>query len=418
MIHWLLENMGLLLLAVVIAVVVWIAAAWDRDPIEEMEFGQPIPVQVENLPPDTHILDGWQQEVRVRLRAPRSVMDELRLSDIKAVIDLSPDLEPLEPGVLDVPVRVTLDADPVTLLEVEPEYVRVELDEIRERMAPISVEVRGEPGLGYYRADDPTVVSDTVRILGPASLVDQVNRAAGSVSVRGARETVEDQVALIPVDINGNRVSGVAVEPESVLVSVPVRPLPNVKEMSVTLTQLGQPAEGYHVTDVSIDPPVVRVLGPVSILAGLPGFLTTVPISIGGRSEVVVERLALELPAGLSMFDPEEPAVQATIEIEPFFDSEAVTRTLTYQGLRPGLMPIASPEVVEVILSGPRPRLSSLLPEDVRVIIDLSNMRLGGEAQVEPVVVAPEGITVESIIPSVVQVQMVREPTPTPQPQE
>jgi hypothetical protein len=116
------------------------------------------------------------------------------------------------------------------------------------------------------------------------------------------------------------------------------------------------------------------------------------------------------------MFDPEEPAVQATIEIEPFFDSETVTRTLTYQGLRPGLMPIASPEVVEVILSGPRPRLSSLLPEDVRVIIDLSDMRLGDEAQVEPVVVAPEGITVESIIPSVVQVQMVREPTPTPQP--
>ena len=418
MIRWLLENMGLMLLALVIAVVVWIAAAWDRDPIEELEFGQPIPVQVENLPPGTYIMDGWQQEVRVRLRAPQSVMDELRSNDIKAVIDLSPDMEPLAPGVLDVPVQVTLKADPATLLEVEPEYVRVELEEIWERTAPISVEVRGEPDLGYYRAEDPTVVSDTVRIRGPASLVDQVNRAAGSVSVRGARETVEDQVALSPVDINGIRVSGVAVEPTSVFVSVPIKPLPNVKEMSVTLMQLGQPAEGYHVTNVRIDPPVVRVLGPVFILDDLPGFLTTVPISIEGRSEEVVERLALELPAGISMFDPGEPAVQATIEIEPFFDSETVTRTLTYQGLRPGLMPIASPEVVEVILSVPRPRLSSLLPEDVRVIIDLSDMRLGDEAQMEPVVVAPEGITVESIIPSVVQVRMVREPTPTPQPQE
>jgi hypothetical protein len=52
----------------------------------------------------------------------------------------------------------------------------------------------------------------------------------------------------------------------------------------------------------------------------------------------------------------------------------------------------------------------------VRVVIDLSDMFLRDEAQVEPVVVAPEGITVESIIPSVVQVQMVREATPTPQP--
>ena len=66
-----------MLLALVIAVVVWIAAAWDRDPIEEVEYGQPIPVQVDNLPPGTHIMDGWQQDVRVRLRAPRSVLDDL-----------------------------------------------------------------------------------------------------------------------------------------------------------------------------------------------------------------------------------------------------------------------------------------------------------------------------------------------------
>jgi YbbR domain-containing protein len=418
MIRWLLQNLGLMLLALVIAVVVWIAAAWQRDPIYEDEFDAPIPVQVKNLPSGTHLVDGWQQDVRVRLRAPRSVWDRLRARDINGAVDLSPNLDPLEPGEYDVPVKVTLSAEPAILLAVEPEYIRIELESIREREVPVTVEVRGEPALGYYRSEGPVVVSDTVKIRGPASLVDQVSHAAGNVSVREARDTVENEVALNPVDASGNRVNGVELEPERVAVSVPVTPLPNVKEMSVTLMQLGQPGEGYHVTDVRIDPPVVRVLGPVFILNDLPGFLTTVPISIEGRTEDVVERLALELPAGVSMFDPKEPAVQATIEIEPFFDSVTVTRTLTYQGLQPGLMPVASPEVVEVILSGPRPRLSALLPEDVRVVLDLSGMGLRDEAQVEPVVVAPEGITVESIIPSVIQVQIAREPTPTPQPQE
>jgi hypothetical protein len=144
--------------------------------------------------------------------------------------------------------------------------------------------------------------------------------------------------------------------------------------------------------------------------------LTTEPISIEGRTEDVVERLLLELPPGVSMFDPPEPVVQVTIEIDPFYDSVTVTRTLTFQGLSNGLTAVASPKDVEVILSGPRPRLSSLLPEDVRVVLDLSDLRLGDEEQLEPLVVAPEGIRVESIIPSVIQIRIERKPAPTPQP--
>jgi YbbR domain-containing protein len=415
MIRWLLENVGLMLLALIIAVVVWIAAEWDRDPIQEGLYDQPIPVRVENRPSGTFLAEGWQQEVQVHIRAPRSVWDRLTVSDFDAVLNLSPHLTPLEPGSYWVPVEVSTDQEPVQLLEVEPKLIKVELEAIGERTVPVDIQVRGEPDLGY-QADAPVVVTDTVRVRGPVSLVDQVVHATASVSLRGARVTVEESVTLSPVDAEGKRINGVTLSPEQVQVSVPVEPLPNVKEMSVTWTQVGQPAEGYHITNVGIDPPVVRVRGPVFVLRELPGFLTTEPISIEGRTEDVVERLLLELPPGVSMFDPPEPVVQVTIEIDPFYDSVTVTRTLTFQGLSNGLTAVASPKDVEVILSGPRPRLSSLLPEDVRVVLDLSDLRLGDEEQLEPLVVAPEGIRVESIIPSVIQIRIERKPAPTPQP--
>lgn len=417
MIRWLLENVGLMLLAVIIAVVVWIAQEWERDPILENVYDQKIPVEVENRPYGTDLVDGWEQDVTVRLRAPNSVWNRLTPGDIKAFLDVSPNQSPLEPGEYWVEVQVSVDLDPAILLEVEPKFLKIELEPIRSVTVPIFVEVQGEPDLGY-EAQAPIVVSDTVKVQGLASQVDQVAEAVTRISLRGLRETWEGLApALIPVDAQGNRVNGVTMEPSQIQVSVPIRPLPNVKEMSVTWTQVGQPAAGYHVTNVGIEPPVVRVRGPVFILNELPGFLTTVPISIEGRTESVVERLSLELPAGVSMFDPKEPAVQVTIQIEPFFDSVAVTRTLTFQGLRPGLAADASPKAVEVILFGPRPRLSGLLPEDVRVIIDLSDLGFGDEQQLEPVVVAPEEITVESILPSVVQVRVVRAPTPTPTPE-
>ena len=57
MIRWLLENVGLMLLALMIAAVVWIAAEWDRDPIQEGVYDQPIPVRVENRPPGTFLAE-------------------------------------------------------------------------------------------------------------------------------------------------------------------------------------------------------------------------------------------------------------------------------------------------------------------------------------------------------------------------
>ena len=98
MIRWLLGNLGLVLLALIVAVVVWVAAEWDDDPILEDEFDQPIPVKVINQPPGTYLVDGWQQDVSVRLQAPQSVWEQLEPGQFTAILDLSPDMSPLEPG--------------------------------------------------------------------------------------------------------------------------------------------------------------------------------------------------------------------------------------------------------------------------------------------------------------------------------
>lgn len=418
MIRWLVENVGLMLLALIIAVAVWIAAEWDRDPIVNGEFDQPVPLRAINQPADTHLVEGWQQEVRVRrLRAPQSAWDQLGPQHFEAVINLSPKPLPLEPGTYSVPVDVSIvGLEQATILEIEPEWVEVTLEAMRERLVPVIVEVRGEPDLGY-QADEPIVVSDTVKARGPASQADQVVQAVTSISLQGVRDSVEEKAAVLtPVDIEGKRVDDVVLEPDRVQVRVPVKQQSKFKQMTVRPEILGQPNPDYYIDEVRINPSTVMVLASSSsIFDDLPGFLTTVPISIEGRTEDVVERLPLELPPGVAIVNPSEPAVQVTIGIEPFLDSVTVTRTVTFQGLQPGLMANASPQVVEMILSGPRPRLSALLSEDVRVILDLSNLQLGDQEQLKPVVVQPEGITVDSIIPAVIQVEIMRELIATPE---
>ncbi len=180
MIRWLIENVGLMLLALLFAVVTWVVAQWDNDPILVKEFDQPISVEIKNRPREIHLVNGWQQEVHVRLRAAESVWEQLSPEPFEAFLNLSPAQGPLGPGVYEVPVDVSTALESVDILGVDPTWIEIELEAIREVTVSIEVAVKGEPELGY-RADKPEVISDTVKVRGPASYVNRAKQVAATV---------------------------------------------------------------------------------------------------------------------------------------------------------------------------------------------------------------------------------------------
>jgi YbbR domain-containing protein len=93
---------------------------------------------------------------------------------------------------------------------------------------------------------------------------------------------------------------------------------------------------------------------------------------------------------------------------------------LTWQGLSPEFAAKASPDAVDVILSGPLPRLDTLKRSEVQVIIDVYGLTPGVH-KITPTVIVPEGIKVESVLPDIVEVQIAAKglpPTTTPPPSE
>ncbi len=82
---------------------------------------------------------------------------------------------------------------------------------------------------------------------------------------------------------------------------------------------------------------------------------------------------------------------------------------------------LPSPPTVDVILSGPLLTLDALKPEDVRVVLNLVGLGRGTH-QVEPgVVVLPDNVTAETLLPSTIEVVITgstprQTPTPTSKP--
>ena len=186
-VRWIISNLSTLLLAAVLAVVVWISAVTAANPIVEQT--RPVPLEIPGLDPDMLVVGNVPTQVRVTLEAPRSVMDSMSASEnaVQAWVDVSG----LEPGTHDLEVEVQVNESfrPVRIGEVVPDIVSVALEPLLTRTYPVDLEVTGEPAAGYQKGT-PSYEPSSVIISGAASLVTQVEEVQVSLDISGAIETI------------------------------------------------------------------------------------------------------------------------------------------------------------------------------------------------------------------------------------
>ncbi len=98
-----LSDVGTLLLSLVLALVIWLIAVNQENPLIKEQFAEAIPVTIvglgEGLQP---VQDLSKESVTLELRAPRTSWESMKIDDFRAVLDLTG----LGPGEHDVAVKV------------------------------------------------------------------------------------------------------------------------------------------------------------------------------------------------------------------------------------------------------------------------------------------------------------------------
>ncbi len=389
------SNIPTLLFAVALAVVIWAAAIRQADPVESRIIE--IPVEIVGKPADAIVIGRTPDSVFITIEGAVSALDQISPADFSAVIDLSD----IPYGESEIEIIVSGGSEQIEIQNQFPESTTLRLDQIVTREIPVSLQIRGEVARGH-RIGEVVVEPDVIQVTGPAERVNQLSESRVTVFVDDDREDIIEQRQPTFFDVDGNVASvvGLTVVPSEVEVVLPIVQMAGFAEKPITVRWDGEPASGYRLMDVTVDPVSVQVTGLPALLEGLR--VQTDAIDITGLNETQTLSTGLKLPEGISMIDVQP--VFVTVVIEPIFSSDIVQRPVELRALEEGFEAIVDPEEVRVFLYGPLPILDTMTEEDVRVTVDLFGL-ITGTHVLEPFVsLVVEGIEVRSTQPPAVTV--------------
>lgn len=398
MLRSLISNASSVLIALVFALVVWVVATNEENPTREGLFQDSIPITFENRGENLTVLEPSRLTARLRIRTQEDVWQNLNGSNFS----LKADLGGLDSGEHQVQLKAT-SADPrVRIVGIDPPGVQLRLEKVRQIPMLVRVRVLDEPPLGY-EAKIPNVTPPMVTLTGPQDKIDQVNDVTVEVALRGAKSAVEREASVVAHDAQGNPVQGLTVLPSTVQVQIPIEQRVGYKDAAVKAVIGGNVASGYWVSDISVDPATVTLVGAPAALNQLGGFVETDALDVSGARENIVARVRLKLPEGVSVLNAND--VMLRVAVEPVLSGLTVRRDVSVSDTC-DLPAVVSPKTVEVILSGPLPILQELKNDDVQIIVDAPRCSSGTYQAELRAANVPDKITVESIVPATAEINV------------
>lgn len=315
------NKLTLKILAVLIAILLWVIVVNVSDPIIESTYSG-ITVEVLNTEllsatNETYQVLDATDNITVTLSAKRSISDLLGKENIRATADMA-DLN-RETGTIPIRLETTKYNDKIESIKSKTKTVSIEVEDLVRKQFRINPVVNGEPTDGY-KVGDVLLDQNVVTVQGPASVMERIDHVTAEVSVTGMSGSISTTSNIRYYDSEDIQLSASRLSSNISSVSIQVELLAT-KSVGFSFNYSGEPAEGYGVLDeISADPEEVLVAGKASTIANLTAI--TIPataMDVTGLAEDKEFLLDLKkyLPEGLSLADADfDGMITVTVPIE------------------------------------------------------------------------------------------------------
>jgi diadenylate cyclase len=409
------------LVAALLAVAAWMLIGDQVNPLQTTTITE-VPLRPPKIDPGMVVVGPLPTTVAVTAQAPQDVLGSLLPTSFSAQIEAST----TEPGVqrAAVVVRPGAGLAEVRVIGSDPAAVDLDIQPLATEIFTVTVVIPDRDSLpfSYEISGTATTEPSQVTVTGPAESVEQVALAEVSAALRGAKSTVQEDRTVVLKDGAGQVVTGLRVDPETVRVTVPIRQTFNTREAAVYPVITGNVASGYWISNVTVTPSTVILLGDPAELEKMGGLVDTAPIDVTGAAADIVRRVPLAPPSGVTALNERgvtEGSVEVRISVVAQTGNVRVTVPVDVAGSQEGATVSTSPASVDLYLSGALPALNQVVadPRLVRVVVDVSELATGVYT-VTPRLIVPDELRA-TVFPETIEVRVDRravEQTPTPTP--
>lgn len=391
------NNLSLKIVSAVFAVILWTVIVNIYDPNTSYTFSN-ITVQLVNTQSLTEknytfeVVDGGK--ISVTVSGPKSVVTDLKTSDIAATADLSKVTAFTD--YVDIQVQVVKDGQVLNNVEAVPRTsaLKLSIENRDTNTYAVNVNTTGTPANGYAVAS--TTTSPTyIKVTGPTSLVEGVASVGVNVDVSGAKGTVNTQSDINMYDSDGNIIANEELEMSSETADVIVE-MARTKTVPVVVKTSGTPSQDCVVTGTSLSQTSVVISGQQEALSKIDNI--TIPssaVSVDGLSEdkTYTFKLTDYVPSGVKIVS--DSRLQVTVKI-----SKASTKTvhissdaIKIENVSSGYNAVIEGTGIDVIISGTGTILENISATDITCNVNAAGLSSGTHS-VDVSVSVPDGCSV------------------------
>lgn len=394
------KNLIIKITCIIVSFCLWIYITNIEDPIKKSKLLN-VPVKLinsENIEQSQLALlsSGKDLTVTLTLQGKSSQLALVKSSQFVAIADLSTYV--LHKGVNTIPVsikEVPNDTN-VKVLNNGAIFVKISLDDLKEKTIPLKVKAEESPKSGYYAFQPQFNYTEAV-VRGPASYVKNVVSVIAKCNIKNSMRDVAFTLPLTAVDINGNTINGVAINPQFIDVVIPVK---RIKNVGINIKTSGSLKDKVNLKSLTAEPPSVNIAADDDILKNITS-IDTQPIDLGSINASTMINSHLQIPSGVTVVNSDgginikanvDKTVEKTIKVSVSVINSGTD--LDYS---------LSPDKADVTVSGTENDISKLQSQDVKCYIDLNSLS-EGEYNVPPNITLPEGINKVSLNPELIKV--------------
>jgi YbbR domain-containing protein len=377
------NNIGLKFLAVLIALVLWLAIVNVNDPEKTITVSN-IPISVTNesaiTSRDMVYNVKSEQYLNITVSGKRSIVSNLSAEDFRATASLK-ELSKVNSIPVDVTTKNASLGRKITIVKQSAQTILVDVENVEEKdFTDLVVEYTGKVADGYV-AGLSSMSTDEVTVKAPTSIIDKIKKVAVRCSLDGTNTNISKKCPVILYDKNDKEIKSDEIElsDKKIRVNVNVLRAKQVPISTINKDELGKPADGYVVDDVILSSDSITVYGSEESLDSIESLDIQDDIDVSDAKGDVTQNIDVtgKLPKGLSVSGESTITVKVLIK-------KLITRTFEYDASEVSLNDLSSDldvqlvtKKVKVALQGEEEVISQLTKDDMAISADLGKVKEG-----------------------------------------